>query len=375
MKTKITRREALKRSALLCSSLVLGNFNGFPNFQSGDYDDFKVEAKYYEKLPNKRIRCKLCPKECEIDDMERGFCGVKENIDGKYYTFVHSKPCTVHVDPIEKKPFSHFLPGTTALSIATVGCNMDCKYCQNWQISQLRPEQCQYYFIPPDEMVDISLKNKSPSIAHTYTEPVIFYEYMYDIGVEAKKKGIKNVMISNGYINPEPMRELCKYLDAVKIDLKAFTEEFYEDICVGELKSVLDTFELLKKEGIWFEIVYLVVPTLNDSKDEISQMSRWIMDKLGPDVPVHFSRFHPQYKLKNLPPTPLKTLELLRDTAMNEGLNYVYIGNVPGHEAENTFCPKCKNIVVERRGYLITSLKIKNGKCEYCGNKIPGVWS
>jgi pyruvate formate lyase activating enzyme len=238
----------------------------------------------------------------------------------------------------------------------------------------MRPEQSEYYFTPPEEIVNVAKKNNSVSIAHTYSEPVVFYEYMYDIGVECKKKSVRNVMVSNGYINPKPMRELCKYLDAVKIDLKAFSEKYYKDVCVGELKPVLDTLEVLKAEGMWFEIVYLVVPTLNDNKNEISQMSEWIMTKLGPDVPVHFSRFQPLYKLKNLPPTPVKTLEMARDTAMSKGLNYVYIGNVTGHIGENTFCPKCKKIVVERIGYLIKEIKIKNNKCEYCGEKIPGVW-
>jgi pyruvate formate lyase activating enzyme len=374
MQAKITRREALKKTALLCSTFFIGNVSNISTISQKDYNDFKVEAKYYDKLTNNRIKCTLCPRECEVDDLERGFCGVRENIGGIYYTLVHSKPCTVHIDPIEKKPFFHFLPGTTALSLATVGCNMDCKFCQNWQISQMRPEQSEYYFTPPEEIVNVAKKNNSVSIAHTYSEPVVFYEYMYDIGVECKKKSVRNVMVSNGYINPKPMRELCKYLDAVKIDLKAFSEKYYKDVCVGELKPVLDTLEVLKAEGMWFEIVYLVVPTLNDNKNEISQMSEWIMTKLGPDVPVHFSRFQPLYKLKNLPPTPVKTLEMARDTAMSKGLNYVYIGNVTGHIGENTFCPKCKKIVVERIGYLIKEIKIKNNKCEYCGEKIPGVW-
>ncbi|MFH1761588.1 MAG: AmmeMemoRadiSam system radical SAM enzyme, partial [bacterium] len=245
---------------------------------------------------------------------------------------------------------------------------------QNWQISQIRPEQSQYYFVPPEEMVNAAKKNNSITIAHTYTEPVIFYEYMYDIGVECKNKSVNNVMISNGYIKTEAMRKLCKYLDAVKIDLKAFTETYYKDICVGELKPVLDILQVLKEEGMWFEIVYLMVPTLNDDKSEISRMADWIVKNLGTDVPLHFSRFQPLYRLKNLPPTPLKSLEMARDVSMSKGLNYVYIGNVPGHAAENTFCPKCKKIVVERMGYIIRSIKIKNNKCEYCGEKIPGVW-
>ena len=374
MKISITRREALRRSTLLCSGLFLGANSGFGRSTSHSYDDFKVEARFYEKLPHKVVKCTLCPRECEVDDMERGFCGVKENIGGMYYSYVHSKPCTIHVDPIEKKPLFHFLPGTTALSLATVGCNMDCKFCQNWQISQVRPEQAQYYFVPPKKMVDTAKDNNSISIAHTYAEPVIFYEYMYDIGVEAKKKKVNNIMISNGYIHPEPMRELCRYLDAVKIDLKAFTEDYYGDVCVGELAPVLKILELLKQEGMWFEIVYLVVPTLNDGREEIRKMSRWIMEKLGPDVPLHFSRFYPQYKLKNLPLTPVKTLDMARDTAMSEGIRYAYVGNVPANKGGHTYCPKCGKILIERQGYVIKSMHINNNKCTFCGTKIAGVW-
>jgi len=269
-------------------------------------EEFLVEARYYDKLPHRKIKCRLCPRECEIDDLERGFCGVRENRGGTYYTLVHSRPCSWHVDPIEKKPLFHFLPGTNAFSIATVGCNIECKFCQNWQTSQIRPEQSLDYIMPPEVVAEAAKKSGSRTIAYTYTEPVIFYEYMDDCAVAGRKRGIKSVMISNGYIMPEPMRALCKQLDAVKIDLKAFTEKFYK-MQMGRLKPVLDTLELLRDVGIWYEIVYLVIPTLNDDPGELKAMCRWIHDQLGPDVPVHFSRFYPQYKLRNLPPTPIRT--------------------------------------------------------------------
>lgn len=334
----------------------------------------QTEARWYEKQPYKKIVCKLCPRECNIDDHERGYCGVRENWDGIYYTLVHSKPCTYHVDPIEKKPLFHFLPGTEALSIATVGCNVDCKFCQNWQISQVRPEQVKNFDLPPKKIAELAIDTGAPSIAYTYSEPVIFAEYMYDTAVAGNERDIKSVMISNGYIQEKPMRELASVLSAVKIDLKAFTEKYYQEIVDGELKPVLDTLVLLKKLGIWTEIVYLVVPTLNDSENEFTKLSRWIKNNLGVDIPIHFTRFYPQYKMQNLPPTPVKTLETARQIALSEGIQFVYIGNIPGHEGENTYCPGCKKVLIERQGFYINDNKIKLGKCPHCGREIPGIW-
>jgi pyruvate formate lyase activating enzyme len=280
----------------------------------------------------------------------------------------------VHNDPIEKKPLFHYLPGTNALSIATAGCNFECKFCQNWQIAQFRPEQVESTTVTPEQVVKMAKDQGSPTIAYTYSEPVVFYEYMYDTARLGRYQGIGSVMISNGYIKEEPLVELCKYLTAVKIDLKAFTERFYRETCSGELKPVLDTLEKLKKIGIWYEIVVLIVPTLNDSEKEIREMSEWIKKRLGCDVPVHFTRFHPMYKIKNLPPTPVKTLERARKIAQELGLHYVYIGNVPGHEGENTYCPNCKKMVIRRTGFLIIENRLKAGKCSFCNYPIPGVW-
>jgi pyruvate formate lyase activating enzyme len=278
------------------------------------------------------------------------------------------------VDPIEKKPLSHFLPGSKALSIATAGCNVECKFCQNWEISQFRPEQIRDMNLQPEMLVSEALHRGIESIAFTYSEPVIFYEYMHDTARLAKKKGVASVMISNGYIKEKPMTQLCKHLSAVKIDLKAFTEKFYQDICSGKLQPVLDTLKLLKKNGMWFEIVVLIIPTLNDSEKEISEMCAWVFHELGPGVPIHFSRFHPTYKIKNLPPTPVSTLTRAREIALAAGLHYPYIGNVPGHDGESTYCPCCKKLVVRRLGYRVPEIAIKNGKCKYCGCVIPGVW-
>jgi pyruvate formate lyase activating enzyme len=309
----------------------------------------------------------------------RGHCGVRQNNGGKLFTVVYGRACTYHNDPIEKKPLFHFLPGTNAFSIATAGCNIECKFCQNWQISQAKPEAVLSLEMPPERVVEMTLREKSPTIAYTYSEPVIFYEYMRETARAGNGTGLKSVMISNGFINEKPMRELCKHLAAVKIDLKAFTERFYKDICDGRLKPVLDTLVLLKEIGIWNEIVVLLVPTLNDGKKEITELCQWVKKTLGPDVPVHFTRYHPTYKIKNIPPTPIATLERARDIAMKEGINFAYVGNVAGHPGENTYCPRCKKMLINRIIYHVdlSGLKVKDGKatCKYCGCPIPGVWA
>lgn len=335
---------------------------------------FTREAMYYEKLPNHTVECKLCPKKCRIGDVERGYCGNRENRKGTYYTLVYGNPCAIHIDPIEKKPFSHFLPKSKAFSLSTAGCNFACKFCQNWQLSQARPEQTNNYDLPPERVVAVAKQENCEAIAYTYGEPVVFYEYMLDTCKLARKAGIKNVIVSNGYINQKPLEELCKYLDAVKIDIKAITNKFYHTICDGTLEPVLNTLKLLKKIGIWFEMVYLVIPTLNDKKEEFEKLGIWIKENLGPFIPLHFSRFYPLYLLKNLPPTPVKTLEQARDICLNLGLKYVYIGNVPGHQAENTYCHNCNKLLVKRFGYTILENEIQKGKCKFCGQQIPGVW-
>jgi pyruvate formate lyase activating enzyme len=374
-----SRRQFVKNTVQICGAgalLPLTIGQGFPSVNDNESISDLTEARYYEKLPNRKIKCVLCPRECIIDDQETGYCGVRENHGGTYYTLVYGRPCSINNDPIEKKPLFHFLPGTSALSIATVGCNVLCKFCQNWQISQARPDQVQSYDLLPDAIAKNAKSYGARSIAYTYTEPVIFTEYMYDCAQAGHQLNVKSVMISNGYIQAQPMKDLCQVLDAVKIDLKAFTQKFYKEMVSGELQPVLDTLVLLKKEGMWTEIVYLIIPTLNDDPTELKQMCVWIAKELGPNVPIHFSRFHPQYRLKNLPPTPAKTLETARKIALDSGLNYVYIGNIPGHEAENTYCPGCKKIVVQRMGYQIIKQNLKSsGNCEFCGHKIAGVWN
>lgn len=334
-----------------------------------------VEARYYKKLPHREIECHLCPRLCKLGDKERGYCGVRENDGGTYYSLVYGKPCATHIDPIEKKPLFHFLPGTPALSIATAGCNVHCKFCQNWEISQMRPEQVHNIDLSPPLVVQTAKKYNSPVIAYTYTEPVVFFEYMYDTSKQAQKEGVKNAVITAAHIKPEPLQDLTQVVEAIKIDLKAFHQKFYTDYVRGELQPVLDSIKLVSKTDTWLEIVYLVIPTLNDNAEEIKNLSQWLMKEVGPDVPLHFSRFQPMYLLKNLPPTPISTLERCRNIALNEGLNYVYIGNVPGHKAENTFCPECKKIVIKRVGYRIQEINLKQGNCKFCHTPIAGIWS
>ena len=374
----INRREFIKSSALIgCALACPFPFTGqvyagspFPE----EFQKYIREARYYEKLPHKKIRCTLCPRECVIDERERGYCGVRENREGIYYTLVHSRPCTFHADPIEKKPLFHYYPGTIAFSIATAGCNVHCKFCQNWEISQVRPEEIRSIYMPPAKTVELAKQYHCHSIAYTYSEPTIFYEYMYDAAVAGNEQDVKSVVITAGYISKDPLIELCQVVDAIKVDLKAYSEKYYQEIVNGELKPVLDSLIAMRKVGMWTEIVYLVVPTLNDSDEELTDLCRWINNNLGRDVPVHFTRFHPQYLIKNLPPTPLKTLERAKEIGDAEGLHYVYIGNVPGHPAENTYCPKCNEVVVRRTGFIVHEVNIKNGRCKKCSTEIAGKW-
>lgn len=333
-----------------------------------------VQARYYKKLEGGGIECTLCPRHCRVTDLERGYCGVRENRSDVYYTLVYGLPCALNIDPIEKKPLFHFYPGTTALSLATAGCNVNCKCCQNWEISQSRPEQTDNLDLPPKALVDICTLKNVPTIAYTYSEPVIFYEYMYDTAELGHKKAVKSVMITGGYIEQKPLADLMLQLDAIKVDLKAIREDYYKNFVGGELKPVLDRLVQIKKAGMWLEIVYLVVPTLNDTEAEFKELARWIKANLGTDTPLHFSRFHPQYLLKNLPATPKKTLETAHAISRAEGLEFVYLGNVAGHPAESTYCPACGQVLIERRGYRIYQNNLKGNHCGKCGREIPGVF-
>jgi len=376
------RRVFLKTLAFSCAAAcVMGGARDSYGIPLGPWatspeDDsrYRVEARSYEKLPDKTVRCKLCPRECVVADGSRGYCRVRENRNGTYYTLVHSRVVSAHIDPIEKKPFFHFLPGQMAMSVATAGCNVNCKFCQNWEISQAKPEDLPAQYIPPKSLASAAGDNHCAAVAFTYSEPTVFNEYVTDAAEAARAAGLKSVVVTNGFIQQEPLKRVCQRADAIKIDLKAFSPGYYRDVVRGHLQPILDNLIFIRKQGRWLEIVYLTVPTLNDKENEIRDMSRWIKAELGPDVPIHFTRFTPLYLLKNLPPTPVPTLERAKAVADAEGLHYVYIGNVPGHPAENTYCPKCHKIVIERAGFTIKQMNLRKGKCQNCQNPIPGVW-
>ncbi len=334
------------------------------------------EAMWYEKLPNKWVQCKLCFRKCKIPSGDRGFCQARENRNGTLYSLGYGRPCAVHVDPIEKEPLLHFHPGTDIFCISCPGCSFRCKFCQNWHISQAPREDIECYQLKPKEIVKLAKKRKCVGISHTYTEPTVFYEYVFAISKLAKKEGLKNIVHTCGAMNPEPLKKLLPLLDAVTVDLKAFTQKFYETaIPNANLEHVLNNLKIIKSAGVWLELVNLVIPTYNDDSTDIRNMCEWILENLGPDVPLHFSRFFPQHKFKNLPPTPIETLELAKRIALDVGLHYVTIGNVPGHFANSTFCPKCGKVLVKRVHFKVLKNNIVNGKCKFCGAQISGVWA
>jgi len=331
------------------------------------------EAMHYMKLKNKVVQCHICPRNCVIKPKEHGFCRARENRGGKLFSMVYAAPCSVAIDPIEKKPLFHFLPESSAYSIGTAGCNLRCKFCQNWMISQALPRDVPFIDLPPEKIITEALANDCKSIAYTYTEPVIFYEYVLDTAKLARKKGLKNVCVTNGFINQEPLKELYKYIDAANIDLKGFTDKYYKEVTGAWLKPVLDTIKTVHEMGVWLELTNLIVPGLNDDMKIIKKMCEWIKKTVGSDVPLHFSRFFPDYKMRDLPPTSQDTLIKAGGVAKGVGLNYVYIGNIMLPESGNTYCPKCRELVIERRWFEVVQNKLKDGKCK-CGEKIAGVW-
>ena len=329
---------------------------------------------FYKNVSGQNVQCLLCPRECVISDGKRGFCRNRENQKGKLYTIVYGKPSVVDIGPIEKAPLYHFVPGHFRLCLACASCNLRCKYCQNWHLSQKSLEELSHYSYSPEEIVRQAKNQKLNSISFTYTEPTVYYEYLYDIFFIAKPMGIKTSIVSNGYINPEPLSRLLNVLDAVKIDLKGFSEKFYEEVSSAALKPVLESMITVKKEKVWLEIVNLIVPTLNDDPKMIDQMCQWIGENLGQDTPLHFTRFSPNYKLTHLIPTPISTLESAYEIAKKNGLRYVYIGNVVGHIYNCTYCPSCNRKVIHRTHFDVLEMNLMNGKCKFCNFPIQGKW-
>jgi pyruvate formate lyase activating enzyme len=338
-----------------------------------DMSKWTREALFYSETP-RGVKCLICPNECTLKPGELSDCHNRTNKDGKLYTIAYGNPCAIHIDPIEKKPLNHFLPTSSSFSIATAGCNLACLNCQNWEISQTSPRETRNYDLMPEAVVEQAIKNNCLSISYTYSEPNTFFEYTCDSAKIAREQGIRNVLVSAGYINPDPLRHMLTNVDAANIDLKSFSEEIYLKLNAGKLQPVLDALKIYVEEGVWLEITNLVVPGWTDDLDMIARMCDWLSKNGFRDVPLHFSRFHPTYKLTELPPTPVGTLEKAREIAMKAGIRFVYIGNVPGHEASNTYCPECGKIVVERKGFQVTTNNLLKGKCKACGTAIPGVW-
>ncbi len=335
------------------------------------------EAYLYEKLDDMAVRCNLCSHRCKIKKGGRGICQVRENQNGTLKSLVYGKLVSQNVDPIEKKPLFHFLPGSRSYSISTVGCNFRCLHCQNWQISQyprLNNGTVTGQNATPNEVVQDAILSGSRSISYTYVEPTIFYEFAYDTGVRARSKGLKNVFVSNGYMSPEASRQCVPFLDAINIDLKAFNDKFYKDVCKAKLQPVLDSIKLMHELGIWVEVTTLIIPGWNDSQAELRKIARFIK-AVSESIPWHVTAFYPTYRMTDRPPTPVETLRRAREIGMEEGLRYVYEGNAPGHGGENTYCPHCGEMVIARYGFGILENKLKDGRCAKCGQAIDGVWN
>ncbi|MEA3254589.1 MAG: AmmeMemoRadiSam system radical SAM enzyme [Candidatus Altiarchaeota archaeon] len=331
------------------------------------------EAMLYEKL-NGSVKCSLCSHRCTIADGKRGICGVRENKGGILYSLVYGKAVAAHVDPVEKKPFFHFRPGSLSYSIATVGCNFRCKHCQNWDISQVPGDGgILGEDLEPERIVELAKQSSCESIAYTYTEPTIFFEYAYDTSKLAKREGIDNIFVTNGFMTEESLKDIKPYLDAANVDLKGFTEKFYREVCGARLEPVLDSLKRMKKLGVWVEVTTLVIPSLNDSLDELRGIAEFIRNELGEETPWHISRFYPQYKLKHLPQTDMEVIHKARKIGLDAGLRYVYAGNLPGDSGENTYCFNCNELLVKRYAFSILENKIVDSKCPVCGAKIDGV--
>jgi pyruvate formate lyase activating enzyme len=375
----LMRRDFLKFCAGSFCGLCLAHLVGAPGtLQAQMAQKGLIRTKlspYYTPRGGEGVQCELCPRHCLVPKGERGYCRVRENREGRLYSLVYGNPCVLEPYPIEREPFFHVLPGTRTLSVSTAGCSFQCMFCENWEISQAFPEEVYSYGMPPAIVVKKAKEAGARSIAYTYAEPTVFYEYMVDVASAAHKAGLLNVIHSNGFINEGPLRDLCTVLDAAQIDLKGFSEVFYRELCNGQLAPVLAALKFLKEEGIHVEITNLVIPTKNDELSVVKEMCLWIKGELGADTPIHFSRFYPLHKLRRLPATPISTLERARDLALSVGLTYVYIGRVPGHEAWNTYCPRCGRVIIQRTGYMIAGIHLREGTCAHCGYPIAGLWA
>lgn len=333
------------------------------------------EASLYDKLESGKVKCRLCRHGCQIDDGKKGICGVRMNSDGTLYTLVYDKVVSTNVDPIEKKPLFHFAPGTKSFSIATVGCNFRCSFCQNWSISQMPHEKGKLLGerYTPEQIVQLAIGTGCRSISYTYTEPTIYYELARDTMVAARKENLLNVFVTNGYMTRDMLDDSKGLIDAANVDLKAFNDRFYKRYCKAALEGVLDSLRYMKQLGIWVEVTTLLIPTLNDNVQEVHELARFIRNELGRETPWHVSRFYPQYKETDLPPTDVQFLRKVREIGIEEGLYYVYTGNVPMDPGEKTYCPGCQHLLIDRVGYKVAKEETQEGLCPKCGFRIDGV--
>ncbi|MCX7725718.1 MAG: AmmeMemoRadiSam system radical SAM enzyme [Chitinispirillaceae bacterium] len=363
----ISRRKFISSS---CAAVTLAAMKGFST-ERKEISSPKI-AKFWH-LEGENIQCELCPHRCVLPEGKTGNCRNRIHKNKQLIALGYAKPCAVHVDPIEKKPFYHMLPSSRTYSLGVAGCNLRCKNCQNYTISQRSPLETDNIFLPPAKVVEEAINSNCPVIAYTYTEPTVWIEYVLDTATIAKKAGLRNVLVTSGYINPTPFDELTKVVDAARIDLKSFSDKIYQNLNAGKLQPVLDTILLAKKRGLWVEIINLVIPGWNDTDELFKSLCRWVKSYTGNDTPVHFSRFYPMYQLSHIYPTPISTLKRATEIGKAEGLKYVYIGNV-GDIGSTTFCPTCQKPLIVRSGYVILENSIRDGKCKYCGEKIAGVW-
>jgi len=390
---KITRRQFLSSSAaVLATTLPCRNFlpSAPKACEAALSDDvrgkvFKGDAPkelwkwskegfLYKKLGKHKVVCGICPNRCVLSPGDRSVCRSKVNMDGTLYSLTYGNPCSVNTDPIEKKPLFHFKPRTKAFSLATTGCNFRCLNCQNYEISQAKPHEAWHHELFPADAVKEAQRAGAASIAYTYSEPITFFEYMIDTCRAARENGIHNLWVSNAYINRKPLLELCKVLDGATLNLKSINDDIYRKLNGGRLQPVLNTFKTLHARGIHFEMINLVVPGYTDDDQMVQRMCGWILENLGPDHPLHFLRFFPRYKLDRLPPTPVSTLTRFRKMALQQGIHYVYVGNVAQHEGNNTYCHNCKKLLIERMGYFIPEYNLIGNQCKFCNTVIPGIW-
>jgi len=379
MNLELNRRSFLKKSLLSClfgsmSFHLLSYLSPSKAFDAPLPKGLNRKAMFFQRIENNFIHCRLCFRQCLIPDGKRGFCRVRENRSGEIQSLVYGRPSGLQIDPIELEPMYHMVPGHKNLCVYTASCNFRCKHCHNWSISQSAPEEIKALHFSPREIVEEALRQGCQSISHSINEPTVFYELMYDVVRIAKKRGLLTLCHTNGGMTKTPLLELLKFMDGVTVDLKSFNPKFYQEVSDARLEPVLESLKTIKETNKHLEIVNLIIPTLNDHRDDIKKMCKWIIENLGRNIPLHFTRFSPSYKMTHLPYTPIKTLEEARSIAVGEGIRYVYIGNVVGHPANSTYCPKCGKKLIERTHFLVLKNHVKNGFCPFCDEKIPGIW-